>query len=71
MVATYLDVDGDGVGSGAIQHSCLGATPPPGSSFKGFDPLDTSVAGSALVSDFDLNIAGLFVESEADDDDLP
>jgi len=71
MVATYIDIDGDGVGSGAIQHSCVGAAPPPGSSFKGFDPLDTTVAGSALVSDFELKIAGLFVESEADDDDLP
>ena len=73
MVAIYSDVDGDGVGSGPIQSSCTGSgPPPPGWSFLGFDPLDTLAdPDSALVSDFDLDIQRLLVDSDGEDDYIP
>ena len=71
MVVTYADVDGDGVGSGPFQPLCVGLGPPPGSSFLGFDPLDTLTdPSSALVSDFDLNVPSLIIDSDGDDDDI-
>ena len=71
MVVTYTDVDGDGVGSGPLQPLCVGSAPPPGSSFLGFDPLDSLTDPmSTLISDFDLNVSSLVVDSFASDDDL-
>jgi hypothetical protein len=73
MMASYSDVDGDGVGSGPMVPLCVGTGSAPfGSSFLGFDPLDTVTdPDSALVSDFDLNIPSLIVETDDSGFDLP
>jgi hypothetical protein len=72
VVALYEDKDGDAVGSGRFEATCIGDAVPSGFSILGYDPVD--IAGdpqSALVSDFDLDVFVLTVpDSDGDDFDL-
>jgi hypothetical protein len=54
----YTDRDGDGVGSGAVDTSCVGSVAPAGYALTGYDPLDDpSDPTSLITSSFDLNPA--------------
>lgn len=55
LVTVYADKDGDGVGAGPGQVSCIGKAAPAGFSLLGYDPVDDpSNPNSAAVSDLDL-----------------
>ena len=72
VVALYEDKDGDAVGSGRFEATCIGDVVPPGFSILGYDPVD--IAGdpqSAPVSDFDLDVSVLTVpDSDGDNFDF-
>jgi hypothetical protein len=70
VVALYQDGDGDGVGRGTFELSCIGTSAPTGMSLLGYDPLDfPNDPNSFAVSDFDLSYP--FIDSADDDDVLP
>jgi hypothetical protein len=70
IVALYHDGDGDGVGSGHFEPSCIGTGALVGMSLLGYDPLDLpNDSDSTAVSDFDLPYP--FVDSADDDDEFP
>lgn len=69
MAAVYPDADGDGVGSGAFDVRCIGTNAAVGFSLLGYDPLDTlSDPSSAQVSDLELDVLNIVVDSDGDDD---
>ncbi len=68
FVVTYTDVDGDGVGSGRGELSCMGARAPSGQSMLGYFPIDTlRNPESESVSDSELPVYILIaIDSDGD-----
>jgi hypothetical protein len=68
VVVLYRDVDGDGVGSGAGQTTCMGNIPPPEWSMRGYDPVDSLTDPDSIsISDFDLSPAVLTPPQSGED----
>lgn len=67
MVVIYQDHDGDGVGSGPGETTCVGEFAPYGYSLLGYDPLDNlSDPDSFSITELDIPISALVVmESDA------
>lgn len=71
-MGTWRDADGDGVGSGAALHQCMGNLAPAGYVLTGYDPLDDpNNVLSASISTLELPIHLLQVPDDVEDDDLP
>jgi hypothetical protein len=52
----YVDIDGDGTGSGGVQVRCIGQHAPVGYSLLGYDPIDSLTdTNSALISNLELS----------------
>lgn len=72
MVVIYQDIDGDGVGSGQGETTCMGELASDGYSIFGYDPVDTLLdPDSFSITDFDIPASTITVmESDADPDDV-
>ena len=72
MVVIYQDIDGDGVGSGLGDTTCIGDSASDGYSIFGYDPVDTLLdPDSFSITDFNIPTSIITVmESDADPDDV-